>query len=158
LGNCGDNGDIGHDFVYSSSRFAIIFMLMLRKYQLDIIFLFFAFIIIVWSAFYAVQYFGYDPHSYEWYIVMPFLIFYSVRLLIIRRKIRLADRRRLTGKTMFYWIIMGITLFASYDTPISAKEYWSINVLFVIFTLLLADSYWDFKEISLKRMLFKRDN
>ena len=132
-------------------------MIILRKYQLDIIFLFFALILIVWSIFYALQHFGADPHDYEWYVVAPLLFFYTAHLFGVRKQIKLADRRRLTNKSLIYWIIMGITLFASYNTQIAAKEYWSINALFVVFTLLLADSYWDFKEISLKRIIYNKN-
>jgi len=125
-------------------------MKLLRRYQLDIIFLFFALILIIWSFFYGLKYLGVDPHNYEWYVAGPLLLFYVVFILRLRDKIAINDRRAMTTKSMIYWIILGISLFYTYATPIPVKDYWSLNFLFLIFTILLADSYWDFKNITLK--------
>lgn len=125
-------------------------MKILRKYQLDIIFLFFALILIMWSYFYGLQYFGVDPHRYEWFVAGPLILFYVVYISKIRKGIAIADRRSLTTKSLVYWILLGISLFSTYDTPIPAKDYWSLNALFFAFTILLADSYWDFAGITLK--------
>ncbi len=130
-------------------------MQILRKYQLDLIFLFFAFIAITWTMFYGLEYLGADPHDYEWLVVGPLLVIYFVWMFKVRNSISLHERRALTTKSMIYWIALGITLFASYETPVPASDYWSINALFLMFTLLLADSYWDFKAIGLDG-LFKK--
>ena len=130
-------------------------MLILRKYQLDIIFLFFALLIIIGLIFYGLSYFGEDPHNFEWYTAGPLIVLYFAYIWEIRNKINISERRRLTGKTLIYWIALGIILFANFSSPISAKEYLTINILFIIFTLLLADSYWDFKKITLKS--FRQD-
>ena len=125
-------------------------MKILRQYQLDIIFLFLSILFILWAFFYALKYLGVDPHDYEWYAALPLIAFYLIYMLKIRDKISIADRRALTTKSMVYWIVLGISLFTSYATPIAAKDYWSLNALYLIFSLLLADSYWDFKKITLK--------
>lgn len=125
-------------------------MKILRQYQLDIIFLFLAILLILWAFFYALKYLGADPHDYEWYVALPLTIFYLTYILRIRDKISIHDRRAMTTKSLVYWIVLGISLFTSYTTPIAAKDYWSLNVLYLIFTLLLADSYWDFKKMTFK--------
>lgn len=125
-------------------------MKILRQYQLDIIFLFLAILLILWAFFYALKYLGADPHDYEWYVALPLTVFYLIYILRIRDKISIHDRRAMTTKSLIYWIVLGISLFTSYTTPIAAKDYWSLNVLYLIFTLLLADSYWDFKKMTLK--------
>jgi len=127
-------------------------MKLLRKYQLDIIFLFFALILIMWSYFYGLKYLGADPHRYEWILATPLIIFYIVYIFKIRNQITLADRRSLTTKSLVYWILLGISLFSTYTTPIPAKDYWSLNALFFVFTIFLADSYWDFVSITLKNL------
>ncbi len=127
-------------------------MKILRQYQLDIIFLFFALILIMWSYFYGLKYLGADPHDYEWIVAAPLLFFYIIYILRIRGKITLNDRRSLTTKSLVYWIFLGVTLFTSYETPIPIKDYWSLNVMFLAFTILLADSYWDFQNITLKSL------
>ena len=123
-------------------------MRVLRKYQLDIIFLFFALILIMWSYFYGLKYLGVDPHRYEWILAGPLLLFYTIYIYNIRNQIAIADRRNLTTKSLVYWILLGISLFSTYTTPIPAKDYWSLNALFFVFTLFLADSY--FVSITLK--------
>lgn len=125
-------------------------MLLLRKYQLDIIFLYFALMLIVGVCFYLLEFWGADPHEYEWLITAPLLIFYFVVLGKIRDEIQISDRRNMTAKSLLYWIVLGIILVASYSSPISATEFWSINALFIAFTLFLADSFWDFKKLTLK--------
>jgi hypothetical protein len=104
----------------------------------------------VWSFFYALKYFGADPHDYEWYLAAPMLIFYIVYILRLRDKIALSDRRAATAKSIIYWTFLGVSLFASYEAPIAAKDYWSLNLLYLVFTIFLADSYWDFKKITMK--------
>ena len=118
-------------------------MKLLRRYQLDIIFLFFALIVIVGLFFYLLEWFGVDPHDYEWFIALPLMVIYYFYLMSIRNKIDIADRRRLTGKSLIYWLMLGLTIILEYQTPISARDYWSVNLFFLIFTILLADSYWD---------------
>jgi len=130
-------------------------MQILRKYQLDIIFLFFAIFALVWALFYELKFLGVDPHDYEWLVVGPLIIFYIIWMWRIRKTIAIHDRRALTGKTLTYWIALGILLFASYSTPVPASDYWSVNAFFLIFTLLLADSYWDFKTLTINN-LFKK--
>lgn len=125
-------------------------MKILRQYQLDIIFLFLAILFLLWAFFYALKYMGADPHDYEWYVSLPLIAFYLAYMLKIRDKISISDRRAITTKSMIYWIALGISLFTSYTTPIAAKDYWSLNVLYLIFTLLLADSYWDFKKMTMR--------
>lgn len=128
-------------------------MRLLRKYQLDIIFLFFAFQIYIWLGFIALnKYLLIDPRDYEWYIVGPFIILYFLYIWQIRNKINISERRQVTGKSLVYWIALGILLFATYGGPIPAAEYWSIDAFFIMFTLFLADSYWDFKKMTLKEI------
>ena len=125
-------------------------MLILRKYQLDIIFLFLALLIFIGLLFFGLSSFGEDPHRFEWYTAGPLIVLYFCYIWEIRNKIQLSERRNITTKSLLYWIALGITLFVSFAGPVSAKEYLTVDILFIIFTLLLADSYWDFKKISLK--------
>ncbi len=131
-------------------------MLVLRKYQLDIIFLFFALLIIIGLLFLGLSYFGEDPHNFEWYTAGPLIFLYFTYIWSIRTKIKISERRSLTGKTLVYWIALGIIMFVNFNGPVSTKEYLTIDLLFIISTLFLADSYWDFKKISLKEFFRPR--
>jgi len=131
-------------------------MKILRKYQLDIIFLFFAFILILWSYFYGLKYLGADPHDFEWIVSVPLIIIYVAYLNHLRNKIDLKSRRKVTGKTMVYWIALGISIVLTYSTSVAARDYWSFRIFYILFTLFLADSYWDFKAITLKSLWQKK--
>ncbi len=131
-------------------------MKILRKYQLDIIFLFFALLIIIGLLFFGLSYFGEDPHNFEWYTAGPLVVLYFAYVWEIRNKINISERRGVTGKTLLYWIALGITLFTNFNGHTPVKEYLTVDLLFIIFTLLLADSYWDFKKISLKSFIKDR--
>ena len=127
-------------------------MKLLRRYQLDIIFLYVALFVIVGLTFLAIGYLGGDPHDYQWFTVGPLIVFYVIYLLSIRKKINIDDRRQWSGKSLVYWIILGIMIVSSYKTPLSARDYWSMELMFIAFTILLADSYWDFKKISIRNL------
>ncbi|PIT87888.1 MAG: hypothetical protein COU31_00505 [Candidatus Magasanikbacteria bacterium CG10_big_fil_rev_8_21_14_0_10_40_10] len=133
-------------------------MKILRKYQLDIIFMFFSLICLIWLSYYLLKYFGADPHDYEWFVAGPLILLYTIYLLNIRKKIQLSDRRALNGKTLIYWSLLGISIFAGYNNPISVRDYWTINLFFLVFTLFLADSYWDFRKISFRSLYFNKKN
>lgn len=131
-------------------------MKVLRKYQLDIIFLFFAFILILWSYFYGLKYLGADPHDFEWLVSLPLIAIYFFYLFHLRNRIELSSRRKPTTKTMIYWIALGISMVLTYSTPVAARDYWSIRVFFIVFTLFLADSYWDFTSVTFKSLFHKK--
>jgi hypothetical protein len=143
-------------FFYNRPSVTII-MKLLRHYQLDIIFYFLLALILTWVGFYLAEQFGRDPHDFEWAITLPLLTLYTLWLLRIRSHINPSENRRLNGKTFSYWILLGIIIFTSYATPLSASDFWSVNLLYLIFTLFLADSYWDFRALRLKN-LFGREN
>lgn len=132
-------------------------MLILRKYQLDIIFLFAALLIFIMLFFYFISYFGEDPHKFEPLVAGPLIILYAAYMWELRSKIRLSERRSLTSRSLVLWIILGISLFIVFDKPVPAKEYLSLNILFALFTVFLADSYWDFKKISIKSFRDKKE-
>ena len=131
-------------------------MKILRRYQLDIIFLFFAFGVILRVALLTLQGLGIDPHRVEWYVAAPLIALYGAYLWEIRNRISISDRRQLTGKSLIYWITLGIIVSVNYAEPLAVNEYWSMDLLLLLFTLFLADSYWDFKKLRL-RNLFKSE-
>jgi hypothetical protein len=131
-------------------------MKILRAYQLDIIFLYFALLTFLGIALFILEETGVDAHVFEWYAAAPILVFYIWRIWKKRASIQLSQRRALTSKTLCYWLSLGATLFLGSTYSIPVTEYASIYLFFAIFTVLLADSYWDFKKISLKRLFAKQ--
>ena len=128
-------------------------MLYLRKYQLDIIFLFFALLLILNLFFYGLKFLGADPRLYEWYVGGPLIIFTRF---ISGASGKNKHRRPPRAYPQNYYLLVCFecNTFLSADGPLPAREYWTIQTMFIIFTILLADSYWDFKKLSL-RTLFK---
>lgn len=124
----------------------------LRRYQLEIIGPFLAMVIVLWAAWWQLAAADVDPHRYEWLLGGPFIAGYTIFLLSRRSRISGHERRRLTGATLLYWILLGMILLLSYAAPLPAGTYWTSEILFVIFTLFLADSYWDFKKLTLKNL------
>ncbi len=130
-------------------------MQILRKYQLDIIFLFLVLAAIDAITLSSLKFIDQDFHQLEWIITLPLMLLFVVWLSNIRAKIQLSERRRLTGKTLFYWIVLGIIIFINSSTPVSVRNFESTKIFFIIFTLFLADSYWDFKKLTIKN-IFKK--
>ena len=87
---------------------------------------------------------------------LPLIAIYFFYLFHLRSRIELSSRRKPTTKTMVYWIALGISMTLTYSTPVAARDYWSIRLFFVIFTLFLADSYWDFTSVTLKSLFRKK--
>jgi hypothetical protein len=131
-------------------------MKILRAYQLDIIFLYFALLIFLGIALFILEEIRVDAHAFEWYIAGPIFAFYIWHIWNRRANIQLSQRRTLTSKTLCYWLSLGATLFLGSTYSIPVTEYASIYLFFIIFSVLLADSYWDFKKISLKRLFAKQ--
>ncbi len=132
-------------------------MVLLRKYQLEIVFLFFGLTGILWSVLSLLNLQGLDAHKFEWYVALPALIFYIVMLLKIRKRIKHQEHRALTGRSLAYWLALGVVLFASYDTPLSVLDYWSLEIMFILFTIFLADSYWDFRNLTFRGIFSKKN-
>jgi hypothetical protein len=120
-------------------------------------FFFFISLVFIWTIFYFIKKHGGDPHAYEWLITFPVIIVSVIALFKIRDRIKLSDRRAITGRSLLYWIILGVSLFLSYKTPVPASDYWSINTIFILATLFLADSYWDFKGITIKNFKDRKE-
>jgi hypothetical protein len=133
-------------------------MRLLRHYQLDIIFLFFALVTILWLSLFTLARNGISPERFEWAIGAPMIIFYIVYLFRIRRNIPRKDGRRITPKTLLYWIALGVVLFGSYATPLPATHFWPLDRLFIVFTLFLADSYWDFRKLTIDHIFEEKTN
>jgi hypothetical protein len=61
-------------------------MKILRAYQLDIIFLYFALLTFLGIALFILEETGVDAHVFEWYAAAPILVFYTLAHLEKARK------------------------------------------------------------------------
>ena len=120
-----------------------------HHYQMTVIFLFvFGFFLVI--PFYKLtQILNLDINEWQWYFFWPWMIFYIIYSLKERIKIKRIEMKDPLKRPIVHWILLGITLIFIHIQPNNLEHIYSIDLAFSIFTIFLADSYWDFKKISL---------
>ena len=95
--------------------------------------------------------FNLNMNDYQWYFFVPFLIVYIVYCLKERNKIGKEERVVPLKRPIGHWILLGITLIAFHLRPQDnyLEKIQALDISFAIFSLFLADGYWDFKKIKL---------
>lgn len=103
--------------------------------------------ILYWSTFELLKLIGADGmYAARWLVVLAALAWILWILLYYREKIFAREKRRVTGWTFVLWAILGITII-KWHTGTGA-EFSPGDLIFLVYTVLLADSYWDFKELK----------
>ena len=88
-----------------------------------------------------------EAQAWQWYFFWPWMIFYVLYTFNTRRKIKPSERTAPLKRPLAHWIILGIALTALHLEPGNLQQLQSLDLMFAIFSLFLADSYWDFKNI-----------
>ncbi len=80
---------------------------------------------------------------------MPFLIFYTVYCLKERSKIGPEERVSPLKRPIGHWVLLGIMLIAFHLQPQDdyLEKIQALNIAFAVFSLFLADGYWDFEKV-----------
>jgi hypothetical protein len=81
---------------------------------------------------------------YQWYFTLPWTALYMYMGLKFREKIPKGERISPLKRPIVHWILLGIAIIAYQLEPVNLMRYYSFDFTFIIFTLFLADSYWDF--------------
>ncbi len=118
-----------------------------HRYQLEIIFLF-VFGIFLFVPYHAtLLWFEKDTTMWQWYFFFPWMIFYTLFSLRVRSKIPRAEKQDPLKRPIGHWILLGLALamFHLGETP-NVTDLVAIDLSFGIFSIFLADSYWDFKK------------
>jgi len=117
-------------------------------YQLGVIFLFVFGLFLMFPFYLLVEEYGYDMTVWQWYFIIPWMVFYVPYCLKLRAKTgtyeRIAPQKRHIG----YWVLLGLTVVLIHLQPIDLERIYGIDFAFIIFSLFVADSYWDFKKIK----------
>lgn len=116
----------------------------LHRYQLSIIFLFVAGFFLLFPYYTWVKYSGYDLATWQWYFVLPWTALTSLYCLQKRNDIPKRDAVRPIKRPIGHWVLLGIALLMLHIQPIDYERIYSVDVAFIVFSLFLADSYWDF--------------
>ena len=120
-----------------------------HHYQMTVILLFvFGFFLII--PFYEIlKLLNLNIQEWQWYFFIPWMSFYSIYSLMQRSKISNKEKKKPLKKPIIHWIILGVILIFLHIQPTNLENFYSLDIAFIIFTLFLADSYWDFKKIKL---------
>jgi len=119
-------------------------------YQLKVIFLFvlgFFLFILLWHI---VMTKNGNMYWYQWWYFWIWESFYILYLLKVRNAIPKKERINPQKRPIIYWIILGVALVALSQSSFSVERFLALDYSFIIFSLFLADSYWDFTKTIIK--------
>lgn len=91
--------------------------------------------------------FNLDKDFWQWVFFAPWLTFYIIYNLIQRNKISKAEERNPINRPIIHWVLLGLSLLAIQLQPNDLEKMKSINVMFIVFSLFVADGYWDYKTL-----------
>lgn len=113
-------------------------------YQLEMIFLFVIGFFLFFTYFLVIEKYNLDMTVYQWYFTLPWTLIYTAWGLKLRGRIPKGERISPLKRPIVHWILLGIAIIAYQLEPINLERYYSFDLTFIVFTLFLADSYWDF--------------
>ncbi|MBD3311509.1 MAG: hypothetical protein GF349_03365 [Candidatus Magasanikbacteria bacterium] len=121
-----------------------------HHYQMTVIFLFvFGFFLVI-PYYQLVNILQYDIQTWQWYFFWPWLIFYCLYCLVQRSKITRKEMLNPLKRPIMHWVLLGITIVLIHtQKETNLTDIYSLDIAFSVFSLFLADSYWDFKKINL---------
>jgi hypothetical protein len=117
-----------------------------HKYQLEVIFLFIGGLFLFFPYYFLIEeiYF-FNMDVWQWYFFWPWMTLYMLYSLRMRSKISRQERVAPLTRPLLYWIVLGIALAVMNTSSYAITPLLSVDLMYIIFTLFLADSYWDFK-------------
>lgn len=120
-----------------------------HRYQLEVIFLF-TFGLLLFLPFYlALQEFDINIQTWQWAFFWPWMLFYGWYSMNMRKKIKPEEKISPLKRPIGHWVLLGLTIVFFQIQPQNLKHLYSLDLMFFIFSLFLADSYWDFKQINI---------
>ncbi len=120
-----------------------------HRYQIEVILLFvFGFFIYIPYQL-LMEEFALEQQVWQWYFFWPWMIFYILYSFNTRRKIKPSEKISPLKRPIAHWVLLGLTLIALHVQPRSMEQLLSVDLMFAIFSLFLADSYWSFKNVRI---------
>ncbi len=122
-----------------------------HHYQLTTIFLF-VFGFFLFFPFYTfIDELGLDKNKWQWYFFIPWMAFYIFYCLKQRAKILPDELVSPIKRPLGHWLLLGLSILMMQLQPNDLKHLYSADYAFVIFSIFLADGYWDFKKLSWRK-------
>lgn len=118
-----------------------------HRYQLEVVFLFVAGLLLFLAYTTLLTYYGKDTDRAQWYFFWPWMAIFGGYSLYTRNTIPAREAIDPLYRPIGHWVLLGLTLLAAHLNPPGEQfMYPSIDYAFAIFSLFLADAYWDFKK------------
>ncbi len=128
-----------------------------HHYQMTVILTYFFSFFILFPFYLLLDELKLDKNVWQWFFFVPWTIIYILYNLKQRAKIKDTERIEPLKRPIIHWIILGITITALLIQPINLEGRMIIlDYSFIIFTLFVADGYWDFKNGDLKIFKIKK--
>jgi len=54
-------------------------------------------------------------------------------------------------RPIIHWVILGISIVCLATQPTDLEKMQTINYAFILFSLFVADGYWDFRKVKLRK-------
>lgn len=122
-----------------------------HRYQLEVFFLFVVSFFLVIPFWMILDAYGLDIRRWEWAFFWSWLVLYVGYSLWMRSKISRDERINPLKRPIAHWVLLGITLIAIHLQPTDLQQMQILDPMFAVFSIFLADSFWDFKKIKLFR-------
>jgi len=118
-----------------------------HKYQLEVIFLFVAGFFLFFPYYYVIEdVLSLDMDVLQWYFFFPWALFYVLFSLHTRATVPKKERIAPIKRPIGHWILLGIAIVALQVHDYAITPLYSLDIIYIIGSLFLADSYWDFTD------------
>lgn len=121
----------------------------LHHYQMELILLFVAGFFLFFPFYLLMKEFNLNLQKWQWAFFIPWMVFYVLYSLETRSKIPPVEQKNPLKRPIVHWLLLGLSVVALQIQPTDLRELQSVNLSFIILSLFLADSYWDFKKLKL---------
>ncbi len=120
-----------------------------HHYQMACIFLFIFGFFFFFPYYIIMSEYNLDMQTYQWYFFIPWMLFYIIYCLKERIKIGEEERVGPMKRPIIHWIILGLSIVYMATQSNDLEKLQSLYYAFIIFSLFVADGYWDFRKTKL---------
>lgn len=119
-----------------------------ERYRLEVFFLYVSGFFLLFPFYMFVELYGFDSTLWQWYFFVPWMLFYSIYSLRMRATIPAREEIKPLKRHIVHWVLLGLSIVLIHLQPTKLGDLRSFDYSFIVFSLFLADSYWDFRSIG----------
>lgn len=116
-----------------------------HRYQLEIVLLFACGVFLLVPFYLLIDMYGLERHTWQWAFFWPWMLIYVGYSLKFRNSIPKQEHIAPLKRPIIHWVLFGLILIFFHIDQAQLTTLYSLDLAFLVFTLFLADSYWDFK-------------